>query len=91
MGSKHLQSDTRLIIHSGTKTGSNQYQSVVHFNTLSSTVDSGNYVCNVTVNSDSNYSYVTGSNSVTTTTSLTVTGIHTHIYIYIYIIIMITY
>ena len=75
MGSKSLQTDTRLTIHSATKISSNQYQSVLHFNTLSSTIDSGNYVCNVTINSDSNYTYVTGSNSVTTTISLTVTGI----------------
>ena len=80
MGLKSLQNDTRLTIHSVTKTSSNQYQSVLHFKTLSSTIDSGNYVCNVTVNSDSNYTYVTGSNSVTATISLTVTGIYTHIY-----------
>ena len=76
MGSKSLQNDTRLTIYSATKTGSNQYQSVLSFKTLSSTVNSGNYVCTVTVNSDSNYIYVTGSNSVTATTSLSVTGIY---------------
>ena len=76
MGSKSLQNGPRLTIHSGTKTGSNQYQSVLSFNTLSRTVDSGNYICNITVNSDSNYIYVTGSSSVNTTTSLTVTGIY---------------
>ena len=76
MGSKSLQSGPRLTIHNATKTGSNQYQSVLSFNTLSRIVDSGSYICNITVNSDSNYIYVTGSNSVNTTTSLNVTGIH---------------
>jgi hypothetical protein len=63
--------DSRLMIHDPVSTGPNQYQSVLTFNTLSSTRDNGTYTCTVVVNS--NIEYVEDSTSVSESSSISVT------------------
>ena len=60
-------------------TSFNKYQSRIEFSTLSSTIDSGVYTCNVSVASDSNYLYVFDSENVDDTTAFSVIGEYTNI------------
>ena len=52
----------------------NQYQSHVVFSTLSSSVDSGLYRCEVVIDSDSNYTFVYNSIKFNDTTTFEVVG-----------------
>ena len=63
---------SRFIIHDAIMIDINQYQSVLTFNTLSSTRDTGTYTCTVVVNS--NFEYVANSNSVSGLSTVSVGG-----------------
>ena len=73
--SNNIETNGRLIVNDAVHiTDTNQYQSILTFTTLSSTEDSGNYQCTITVQSDANYSYVMNSNSSNQSLSIAVTG-----------------
>ena len=78
-----LVSNSRVMIIGPYSTDFNGYQSRVEFSTLSSTMDSGVYTCDVSVTSDSDYLYVFDADNENDTTTFTV--IHVGKYMYIYI------
>ena len=78
-----LVSNSRVMITGPYSTDFNQYQSRIEFSTLSSTMDSGVYTCDVSVTSDSDYLYVFDADNKNDTTTFTV--IHVGKYMYIYI------
>ena len=82
-----LVSNSRVMIIEPYSTDFNQYQSRIEFSTLSSTMDSGVYTCDVSVTSDSDYLYLFDADDENDSTTFTVIGK----YMYIYIIIIILY
>ena len=88
-----LLPNSRMRIIDPYSTSLNGYQSRIEFSTLSSTIDSGVYTCNVSVTSDSNYLYVFNAENVDDTTAFSVIGeYYIHIFIaYVYIIMKIYY
>ena len=69
---KVLLSNSRVTIIDLNSTSLNGYQSRIEFSTLSSTIDSGTYTCDVSVTSDSNYLYVFDAADVNDTTTFSV-------------------
>lgn len=69
-----LDSDERVMISNATQTGYNNYRSQVDFSTLSSTMDSGNYICafNVTDCKTCTCTFVLDANIVYDNTTLNV-------------------
>ena len=80
-----LVSNSRVTIIGPYSTDFNGYQSRIEFSTLSSTMDSGVYTCDVSVTSDSDYLYVIDAENEDDTTTFTVIGK------YVYIVIIILY
>ena len=79
-----LVSNSRVMIIGPYSTDFNQYQSRIEFSTLSSTMDSGVYTCDVSVTSDSDYLYVFDAENENDSTTFNVIGE----YVYIVIIIL---
>ena len=69
-----LVSNSRVMIVEPYSTDFNQYQSRIEFSTLSSTIDSGAYTCDVSVTGDSDYLYVIDADNENDTTTFTVTS-----------------
>ena len=69
-----LLPNSRIMIIDPYSTSLNGYQSRFEFSTLSSTIDSGTYTCDVSVASDSHYLYVIDAKNVNDTTTFTVVG-----------------
>ena len=67
-----LLSNSRVTIINPYSTSLNGYQSRIEFSTLSSTLDSGTYTCDVSVTSNSDYLRVINSENVNNTTTLPV-------------------
>ena len=67
-----LVSNSRVMIFEPYSTDFNQYQSRIEFSTLSSTIDSGAYTCDVSVTGDSDYLYVIDADNENDTTTFTV-------------------
>ena len=65
-------SNSRVTIIEPYSTDFNEYQSRIVFSTLSSTMDSGVYTCDVSVTSDSDYLYVFDADNENDTTTFTV-------------------
>ena len=80
-----LLSNSRVTIIEPYSTDFNEYQSRIEFSTLSSTMDSGVYTCDVSVTSDSDYLYVFDADNENDTTTFTVIGKY-NVYNYYYII-----
>ena len=79
-----LLPNSRMMIIDPYSTSLNEYQSHIEFSTLSSTIDSGVYTCNVSVASDSNYLYVFDAENVDDTTAFSVIGeYYNNLYIYL--------
>ena len=74
-----LQPNSRIMIIDPYSTSFNKYQSRIEFSTLSSTIDSGVYTCNVSVASDSNYLYIFDGENVDDTTAFSVISEYTNI------------
>ena len=67
-----LLSNSRMMIIDPYSTSLNEYQSRIEFSTLSSTIDSGVYTCDVSVTRNSDYLYVFDAENVNDTTTFTV-------------------
>ena len=78
-----LLSNSRVTIIDPYSTSFNMYQPHIEFSTLSSTIDSGTYTCDVSVASNSDYLYVINSENVNNTTTFTVISEYNW-YTYIY-------
>ena len=78
-----LVSNSRVTIIEPYSTDFNEYQSRIEFSTLSSTIDSGAYTCDVSVTSDSDYLYVIDAENENDTTTFTVIGKYMYIIIII--------
>ena len=65
-----LLSNSRIMIIDSYSTSLSVYQSRIEFSTLSSTLDSGTYTCDVSVTSNSDYLHVINSENVNNTTTL---------------------
>ena len=68
--------DRRVKIAKTTETASRHYQTQLVFSTLSSSLDSGNYMCSVTIDSVVSLLYVKDSSMVSETTTVNVKGMH---------------
>ena len=80
-----LLPNSRVTIIEPFSTDFNKYQSRIEFSTLSSTIDSGTYTCDVSVTSDSDYLYVIDAENGNNTTTFTVIGKYMYIIIILYI------
>ena len=80
-----LLSNSRVMIIKSFSTDFNKYQSRIEFSTLSSTIDSSTYTCDVSVTSDSDYLYVIDAENGNNTTTFTVIGKYMYIIIILYI------
>ena len=80
-----LLPNSRVTIIELFSTDFNKYQSRIEFSTLSSTIDSGTYTCDVSVTSDSDYLYVIDAENGNNTTTFTVIGKYMYIIIILYI------
>ena len=80
-----LLPNSRVTIIEPFSTDFNKYQSRIEFSTLSSTIDSGTYTCDVSITSDSDYLYVFDADDEGDTTAFTVIGKYMYIIIILYI------
>ena len=80
-----LVSNSRVMIIEPFSTDFNEYQSRIEFSTLSSTIDSGVYTCDVSVTSDSDYLYVIDAKNGNNTTTFTVISKYMYTIIKLYI------
>ena len=76
-----LVSNSRVTIIDPYSTGFNKYQSRIEFSTLSSTIDSGVYTCDVSVTSNSDYLYVMDAENENNITTFTVISKYMYIII----------
>ena len=68
--------DRRVKIAKTTETTPRHYQTQLVFGTLSSSLDSGNYMCSVTIDSENSLLYVKDSSMVSEITAVNVQGMH---------------
>ena len=69
-----IENSSRVSYTMATETSPSHYQAQLVFSTLSSSTDSGNYACNVTINSNDSLLYVEGSVSVNERTTVSIQG-----------------
>ena len=75
--------ESRINITTATETSPSHYHTQLVFSTLSSSMDSGNYECSVTINSNSSLLYVEDSALVNESTTVSVQGINIHAFMYV--------
>ena len=69
-----IENSSRVSFTTATETSPSHYQTQLVFSTLSSSMDSGNYECSVTINSNSSLLYVEDSTLVNESTTVNVQG-----------------
>ena len=85
-GSGSGDDDSRVTVRMPTNISSNLYQFEIAFSTLSSSMDSGNYTCSISIDSDDSLLYVEDSIPVSVTTTLSVEGMDVYMHIsYLYV------
>ena len=74
LNESYRNGQSRISVNNSSLISYNNYQSQVQFSTLSSSMDSGMYTCNVNVIPVAGYYYVYTANTTNITTNLTVIG-----------------
>ena len=75
--------ESRINITAATETSPSHYHTQLVFSTLSSSMDSSNYECSVTINSNDSLLYVEDSTLVNESTTVSVQGMNIHAFMYV--------
>ena len=78
-----IENSSRVSFTTATETSPSHYHTQLVFSTLSSSMDSSNYECSATINSNDSLLYVEDSTLVNESTTVSVQGMNMHAFMYV--------